>query len=230
MSYKFDAGYVENLDIVDGRQFDNTLNNLVGAVNGGLDRENLPDDCITPTRIVSKNVAICNVNRLNYEQTTTAATASSYWNALAFSPRGNNLCGILYSDMQGGETDVEAATSKIDCEEGMLQITWKCAQWIKSHLTNFNAGGGPPATPYSLKSVKWQIKVDGTVVSSSRNYFMNWSNVKMECAVPVSKGNHEVRVEYNFANATDRDFSVIYDNTPVFHWWGGTIFTTNRFR
>ena len=42
MSYKIDAGYVENLDIVDGRQFDNTLNNLVGAVNGGLDGENLP--------------------------------------------------------------------------------------------------------------------------------------------------------------------------------------------
>jgi hypothetical protein len=230
MSYKFDAGYVENLDIVDGRGFDNTLNNLVGAVNGGLDRENLPADCIVPTQIVSKNVAICNVNRLNYEESTTAATVSSYWNAFAFSTRGNNLCGIRYSDMQGGQTEVEAAVSNIDTEEGMLQITWKCAQWINSHLTNFNAGGGSPASVYSVKSVKWQIKVDGNVVARSRSYFMNWSNVKIECAVPVSKGNHEVRVEYDFVNATDRDFAILYSNTPVFHWFGGTIFTTNRFR
>ena len=230
MSYKFDAGYVENLDIVDGRQFDNTLNNLVGAVNGGLDRENLPSGCVQPTQILSQNVAKCNVNRLNYETATTAATGTSYWNAFGFSPRGNNLCGILYSAMQGGQTNVQAAVSNIDCEEGMLQVTWKCAQWINSHLTNFNAGGGSPTSVYSLKGVYWQIKVDGNVVCNSRQYYMNWSNVKLECAVPVSKGNHEVRVEYNFANATDRDFSVIYDNTPVFHWWGGTIFTTNRFR
>ena len=229
MAYKWDAGYVENLDIVDGRQIDNTLNNLVGAVNGGLDRENLPSSCINPTQIVSQNVAKCNVNRLNYEAGTTAATASSYWRAFGYNPRGNNLCGILYSNMQGGQTNVQAAVSNIDCEEGMLQITWKCMQWINSHLTVYDAGGGF-SSRYSLKGVYWQIKVDGNVVLNSRSYYMNWSKVKLECAVPVSKGNHEVRIEYNFANATERDFAILYSNTPVFHWWGGTIFTTNRFR
>lgn len=229
MAYKWDAGYVENLDIVDGRQFDNTLNNLVGAVNGGLDRENLPSNCIQPTQIVSQNVAKCTVDRLNYEENTDAAAGSSYWTSLGFATRGNNLCGILYSSMQGGQTNVEAAVTNIDCEEGMLQITWKCAQWINSHLTVYNAGGGFTSR-YSLKGVYWQIKLDGNIVLNSRSYFMNWSNVKLECAVPVSKGNHEVRVEFNFANATEQDFNTIYDNTPVFHWWGGTIFTTNRFR
>lgn len=229
MSYKWDAGYVENLDIVDGRQFDNTLNNLVSTVNGGLDRENLPANSILSTQIVPLNVAKADVNRLNYEVGTTAATASSYWRAFGYSPRGNNLCGILYSNMQGGETNVQAAVSNIDCEEGMLHITWKCQQWINSHLTRFDAGGGFTAS-YSIKAVYWQIKLDGNIVFNSRNYHMNWSNVLLNVAVPVSKGNHEVRIEYNFANATDQDFSTIYGNTPVFHWWGGTIFTLNRFR
>lgn len=227
--FKWDAGYVENFDIVDGRSFDNTLNNLVGAVNGGLDRENLPKNSIGPTQIVSKSVAQCHVNRLNYEEDAKEATASSYWRT-AFNPRGNNLCGIFYSDMQGGNTNVVAAVSNIDCEEGMLSIEWKCAQWINSHLTNFDSGGGTTGGTYSLKGVYWQVKLDGTVVLNSRQYYMNWSNVKLECAVPISKGNHEIRVEYNFANASERDFDIIYDNTPVYHWWGGTIFTTNRFR
>lgn len=230
MGYKWDGGYVENLDIVDGRQFDNIINNFAGAINGGFDRENLPIDCIQPGQIVSQNVAKCNVNRLNYEEATTGASAASYWRAFGFNPRGNNLCGILYSDMQGGATNVEAAVSNIDCEEGMLQITWKCAQWINSHLTNFNAGGGLSASEYATKAVYWQIKVDGNIIVQSRNYFMNWSNVKLECALPISKGKHEVRVEYNFANASDRDFAILYSSTPVYHWWGGTIFTTNRLR
>jgi hypothetical protein len=229
MSYKWDNSYVENLDIVDSRQFDNGFNNLVGAVNGGLDRENLPNSCIQPSQIVPKSVAIANINRLNYESNTTAATASSYWNALAFTTRGNNLCGITYSNIQGGESNITAATTKVDCEEGMLSINWKCMQWINSHITKFNPGGGYTADS-SMKAVYWIIKVDGNVVAQSRNYWMNWSNVKLECSVPISKGNHEIRVEYNFANATERDFQVIYDNTPIFHWWGGTIFTLNRLR
>lgn len=227
--FKWDNGFVKNLDIADGRQFDNTFNNLVGSVNGGLDRENLPASSIQPTQIVSKNIAKCNVSRLNYEANTNSADATSYWTALGFCPRGNNLCGIFYSSMQGGATNVTAATSNIDTEEGMLQITWKCAQWINSHLTNFDPGGGFTAN-YAIKSVFWQIKVDGNVVLNSKSYYMNWSNVKLECAIPISKGNHEIKVEYNFSNASERDFDILYDDTPIFHWWGGTIFTINRFR
>lgn len=229
MAYKWDNGYVENLDIVDSRQFDNTFNNLVGSVNGGLDRENLPTNCIAPTQIVSKNVAIASILRQKYATNTIAATASSYWNAFGFTTRGNNLCGVPYINIQGGESNITAATSTVNCEEGMLSITWKCMQWINSHLTKFNAGGGYTAD-YSMKAVYWIIKVDGNVVAQSRSYWMNWSNVKLECSVPISKGTHEVRVEYNFANATEQDFAAIYDNTPIFHFWGGTIFTLNRLR
>lgn len=229
MSHKWDAGFVSSKDVVDGRQYDNSFNNLVGAVNGGLDRENLPNSCIGPTQIAPQSVAKCTIDRQNYEANTTAATGASYWNTFGYHQRGNNLCGILYSDMQGGQTNMEAAVSTVETEEGMLSITWKCQQWINSHLVLYNAGGGF-TDRYSMKGVYWQVKVDGNVVLSSSSYYQNWSNVLLECAVPISKGTHEVRVEYNFANATERDYDIIYDNTPVFHFWGGTIFTTNRFR
>lgn len=230
MPHKWDTGFVSSKDVVDARQYDNSFNNLAGAVNGGLDRENLPNSCISPTRIVAQSVAKCTIDRLNYEANTTAATGASYWNTAGYHERGNNLCGILYSDMQGGQTNIEAATSSVDTEEGMLSITWKCQQWINSHLVYYDAGGGPFTARYSMKGVYWQIKLDGNIVLSTTSYYQNWGNVLLECAVPVSKGTHEVKVEYNFANATERDYDVIYSNTPVFHWWGGCIFTTNRLR
>ena len=230
MAYKWDAGFVENLDIVDGRQNDNALNNFVNAVNGGLDRENLPVDCIQPSQIVPQNVAKCTVTRNKYNGITTRAdTATSYWWSGGWNTRGNGICGITYSSMQGGQTNVTAHSEQVSCEEGMLSITWKCQHWINSHLTVYNAGGGF-TDRYSLKSVYWIIKVDGNIVYSSASYWANWGNVLLECAVPISKGNHEVRIEYNFANATDRDYAILYSNTPVYHWWGGTLFTTNRFR
>lgn len=229
MAYKWDAGFVENLDIVDGRQNDNNINNLVNAVNGGLDRENLPANCIQPTQIVSQNVAKCTVARNLYESNTTRADpVTSYWWTIS-NTRGNGIAGITYSSMQGGQTNVQAHSQNVSCEEGMLSITWKCQHWINSHLTVYDPGGGF-TDRYSLKSVYWIIKVDGNIVYSSSAYYANWGNVLLECTVPISKGTHEVRVEYNFVNASDRDFTVIYSNTPVYHWWGGTLFTNNRLR
>lgn len=232
MPYKWDAGFIENLDIVDGRQNDNTLNNLVNAVNGGLDRENLPNNCILPSQIVSQNVAKCTVSRNLYEASTTRADlTTSYWWSGGWNTRGNGICGITYSSMQGGQTNVTAHSENIDCEEGMLSVTWKCQHWINTHATFYQPGGGNPAAGrYSLKNVFWIIKVDGNIVYTSSAYYANWGNVLLECTVPVSKGKHEVRIEFNFANATEQDYSTLYSNTPVYHWWGGTLFTINRLR
>lgn len=236
MSFKWTTSDVANGDIVISREQDNTLNDLVGTINGGLDRENLPANCVAPGQIVPKSVAICNVARRLYEENTITAVPGvgrSYWwaSATGFNERDNDLGGITLGAMQGGQTAVVAHVQNIDCEEGMLQILWKNMQWINSHLTQF-APGGTATHNGSLKSVFWLIKVDGNNVCQSRSYYMNWSNVKLECAIPISKGNHEVRIEYNFVNSNANDFTLsgLYNDTPIFHWWGGTMFTTNRIR
>lgn len=232
MGFKWTTSDVANGDIVISREQVNTLNDLVGTINGGLDRENLPANCVAPGQVVPKNVAICNVFRRLYEDNTiTADPTNSYWWNTGFQERNNDIGGITLAKMQGGQTDVVAQVSNIDCEEGMLQILWKNMQWINSHLTQYGPGGNAVHNG-SLKSVFWTIKVDGNLVCQSRSYYMNWSNVKLECAIPISKGNHEVRVEYNFVNSNANDFTLsgLYNDTPIFHWWGGTLFTTNRIR
>lgn len=230
MPYKWDAGYVENKDIIASRQYDNIINNFASTVNGGLDRENLPSDCISPTQIVADAVAIGNVSRLNYETETVTCPSPSYWTTFGWNQRGNFICGTTLENMQGGNANILAATFNVDCEEGMLSVMWKCHTWLNTHFEGPNdPGGGSTGNNFSFKGAYWIVKVDGNTVAQSRTLFGTWNNVKVETAIPISKGNHQIRIEYNFQNAKESDFNNYY-KIPVFHWWGGTIFTLNRLR
>ena len=44
MSHKWGSGYAEDGAIVISRVVDNAMNPMAQTINGGLDRENLPDE------------------------------------------------------------------------------------------------------------------------------------------------------------------------------------------
>lgn len=227
MSYKWTDGWAEDGAIVVSRTVDNGFNPQAQTINGGLDRENLPPASINRTKIVP--LAVQKYFGLEGQANTIMSmqTPVNDWNT--GNDRGNDqLVGISFDDMQGGQSNILAASTYADCDEGMLSICWTCKNWINTYKLYFppNPAGAAVGKDYSLKSVSWFIRVDGATVVQTRAYYKTFENVKIETSIPISKGNHKIEVLYKFAAATTEDTG----GEPMLHWWSGNLSCINKLR
>lgn len=229
MGYSWTDGWAENGAITVSRTVDNGFNPQAQKINGGLDRENLPPASIDRTMI--KPLAVAKSFGLESEANNIFSMQNpvNEWNT--GNDRGNDqLVGVSFNDMQGGQSNILATSTFADCDEGMLSLCWTTKCWINTYKLYFppNPPGPPPAVAkdFSLKSVSWFIRVDGATVAQTRAYYKTFENIKIETSIPISKGNHKIEVLYKFAAATVEDAG----DEPMLHWWGGNLSCINRLR
>ena len=224
MSHKWGSGYAEDGAIVISRVVDNAMNPMAQTINGGLDRENLPDDCIDAGRISPQQVMKVSIFSDLANTDVTEWPSPNEWTNNDF--RGTNLAGLNYTALSGGGSSYSATTADVACEEGMLSVRWTCKCWVNTYDLVYDTTG--TAQDFGQKAVYWIMKVDGTVVAQTRSYYMTFNNIKLETAIPVMKGTRQIEIVFVFADSQEGDY--IYEAAPMTHWWGGNLTAMNRIR
>ena len=223
MGYRFTKEDIRTQQIVDSRQFDQAVGTFVDVLNGGLDRDNIPQGSIGTSQM-NDNV-FCKMFFLNDQ-----FAADEYQNIDAntdgISPNRPNcqLGDMTYGKeplMSGGGW-VEGPKMSIVSEEGMLEISWHCSEvkgqywaYYKNHTT----------ARVALKSSQWEIRIDGNAVYTGPDQYEVRNTFIHRCNVPISRGAHTISVHYRVQRQKEDG-----EDSVILNWWGGQLVGINRYR
>lgn len=226
MGYKFTKNEIEKNTILQSREFDNAVGHFVDAINGGLDRDNVPHGIVDSSKVPNGTFASIKVfSNLNADDSEIGPDTNYDPTDPTVNPLGINTYGYRYGEAptNAGGGPITAVSKNILCEEGMLEISWHCSEmktqywsYWKNHTTD----------KIALKRVLWTIQVDGIkVYSGPYQYEGMWTSIH-RCNIPISKGHHDITVSWQVSVQRDDDDQ----NQVVFNWWGGQLVTINRYR
>ena len=157
MGYRWNKNTVENETIVSSREFDQAHNTYVSLINGGMDRENLPIECIGQASLKSHSFgkAVITENVVTPEDQT--SQDSNYGAPFsAENTRGNRIVGMKYGSepINEGDAFFPVTSHEIECQEGMLKIHWKCNAYMPmywAYYKNFTT------TKVQRKRYQWRV-------------------------------------------------------------------------
>jgi len=225
MPYRWKKTKIENNAIVESRQLDQSYSNLTSVINGGIDRDNLPYNCIDETHckdntfgktVIRNNIA--NPDETTYQDTNYGFVPSNE------NPRGNCVAGLTYNrtPVNQGGSPFEITTQSIDCEEGMALIEWRCNTYIPMYWSYY---AGFTSTKVALKSCWFEIRVNDVIVYIGPESFEAFKTHVINVAVPISKGNNTVKVY-----ACVRDKLAETNAQVILQYWGGQLTIHNQYR
>lgn len=224
MPYRFTKNDIKTATIVQSREWDNAVGNYVDVLNGGMDRDNLPENCIPIDSIKDQ---FC--HKINIWSIKAAPDADLLPDQNYVTPTPNRLGRLMYGYRYGdtptnsGGGLVTATSQVMLCEEGMLEISWHCSElktqyW--SYWKNFSTD------KVALKYAVWEIMVDGNKVYAGPAQFEIMNTSIHRCTIPISKGNHTISVGWKVPLQRDDDDQ----NQVVFNWFGGQLVAINKYR
>ena len=223
MSYRWTKNEITADSIVQSREFDNALGHFVDVMNGGMDRDNLPEGGITTnsntSSLFSKISIFSNINADDSEILPDQNYVTPTPNRL-----GRLMYGFRYGDepVNAGDGWAEATDQTVNTEEGMLEINWTCAETKMQYWAFYKDHS---ADRVALKYGQWQIRVDGNIVyTGPAQYEIIGTTVHKVC-IPISKGDHQVGVYWRVPPQKDDDDQ----DQAVFNWWGGQLVCINRY-
>ena len=226
MPYRWTKEEIEDGQIVQSRQFDIAYSNYVSVINGGIDRDNLPEQCIDPEVNVAANglgIAATSINIhnpfANNNQDSNYGAPFSNQNT-----RGNRITGLTYGEapVDEGDNFFLVGSVNIDCEEGMLECAWKCNAYIplyNAYYKNFTT------TTLTRKRYQWQIRVNGIIVYESPAICEAFFTTNISTQIPISKGTQRVEVHIKIPGRSNEDNGMV-----VCQYWGGQILAYNTYR
>ena len=223
MGYRFTKEEIKDKNIVDSRQFDQAVGTYVDVLNGGLDRDNIPENSITNAMLTDNT--FCKFFFLNdqfvpdeYQE------IDGNTDAIVTNRPECQLGGLQYGrePIFDGGGWIQACQKDMETEEGMLEISWHATEvkgqywaYYKNHTSDRVA----------LKWSQWEIRVDGTAVYTGPHQYENRNTFIHRCNIPISKGNHTVSIHYKVARRQEDG-----DDQVVLNWWGGQLVGINRYR
>jgi len=224
MPYRFTKADIISGSIVQSREFDNAIGNYVDVMNGGMDRDNMPYGGVVSASCdggLFQNIAIFdNINPID-----TDLQPDGNYVTLTPNRLGRLMYGYRYGEepINAGDGWAQATSKSLECNEGMLQIDWQCAEaktqyW--SYWRNFTTD------KVALKYMQWQIRVDGNNVYTSAGQYEIMNNSIHRCTIPISKGNHEISIHWRVPSQRDDTDQ----NQVVAVWWGGLLTMINKYR
>lgn len=220
MSFKWTEGDHRPGNIVDADEFNTSFNNTKGEINGGLDRENLPNGSVSNEELDStalvKYVVVSNIRAQD------TSVLDLHWGDTAGGPNAfqQDYHAISYNTYAGGWKTNPAYSIGVSgpelFQEGMLHIEFNCWYWLRNHFANggFQIWG------------QFQILVDGTPVVTGDRQYQNVGQVHLVADVPISTGSHSIQVRWRI---TPWPGSGSMDD-PVFYYDGGQLTAINRYR
>tara|TARA_R110000823_G_scaffold192118_1_gene323806 strand:+ start:11972 stop:12649 length:678 start_codon:yes stop_codon:yes gene_type:complete len=225
MGYRWTKDRIEPQTIVQSRQVDAVYANYASVVNGGMDRENLPSDCIGAASVNGQalgkatllddqsNPETYNIQDSNY--------GAPYSNT---NTRGNRITGLGYSTeplLEGGGI-FTVAEQTTPCEEGMLHIQWRCNVFMPmywSYYKNFTS------TTVNRRRYQWIMKVNGIIVYESAAICQPFFTTNITTMIPISKGDNLVSIGLRVPSKTNED-----NNQVMLNWFGGQLYMHNYYR
>ena len=225
MAYRFTKAEIEQKTIVQSREFDNAVGTFVDVINGGLDRDNTPENVLSITDTPSSTFATITMFD-NIQADDSKLGRDQRYLGSAYNPYDYKVYGYRYgeSPVYGGGGFVEATSQTITCQEGMLELSWHCSEMKTQYLSYW--AGDNAGSKVALKHVQWSIRVDGNPVYYSPDQYeiMNTSIHKVN--IPISQGNHTISVAWKVAKQRDdADQSQV-----ILSFWGGSLVCINRYR
>ena len=225
MGYRWNKNTIENKTLVQSREFDQAHNTYVSLINGGIDRENLPEECINQTSLRAHSFGKAQITEKIATPESQTSQDSNY--GAPFSnqnTRGNRIVGMKYGSLPINEGDAffPITSHDIECQEGMLKIHWKCNAYIPmywAYYKNFTT------TRVQRKRYQWKIQVNGITVYDSAAICQPFFTTNIALNIPISKGTQKVEVLLRLPAKLEDD-----DNTVQLQYWGGNLYTHNIYR
>jgi len=226
MSYRWRQNSITGSMIVNAREYDRNYNNYVSVINGGFDRDNLPQNTITYDDFEEKSVGRYGlVNNINADDDYGVSNDANYTGGTV-NPRGNSIAGLKFEDSPiegGGFWFPVGDVLVMDCEEGMANIRFHINSYCPKYYHYYTRG---TTNRVARRTRQWKIEVDGVEVSRTSEIFPQFYTANMQCQVPVSKGNHEFQAYCKIPSQEVGDSS----GAVVLNYWGGQLSVHNRRR
>jgi hypothetical protein len=212
MAYKWTEGDARSGNILDVDEFNSSFNNVKGEINGGLDRENLPnnsigDAALAPNAFI-KYAVVPNI-KLQGDETKSLTWAGGAGATV-------NYKAISYNSYSGGWRTNSAQSVNDIFQEGMLHLEFNCWYYLNNH-----ASGGD----WQLWC-QFQILVDGSPVVTADRQYQNVGQVHIAADVPVSTGKHLIQIRWRVSAMLG---GMPIDNA-IFYYDGGQLLVLNRYR
>jgi len=224
MPYRFSKADIISGSIVQSREWDNAVGNYVDVMNGGMDRDNLPYAGVSSASCNSglfQSIKIFdNINPPDSDLRPDQNYVESTPNRL-----GRLMYGYRYGEepVNAGTGWAQATAQSVDCEEGMMEISWHCSEaktqywsYWRNHTTD----------KVALKNMQWQIRVDGNIVYTGAAQYEIMNTSIHRCTIPISKGTHKITVHWRVPSARDDTDQ----NQVVAVWWGAQLVIINKYR
>ena len=228
MAWKYPVKDFQDGDIVSADDWNLNISHYVEEINGGMDRDNLPDSCV----VVGSEVGASVFNTFSTKQINSPVTVSA-------------IDSQSWVDTPLTKTDVAANTDTLLLVEA--SISWEIYP-KKGTAFGYDDAISVNATQNDFSDhmrMEFQLVVDGFQVAYAGPHtrYLTKNNTFLCGALPVSIGSHEVRLLVRFYESSTydqqtsgssdlakwTDQSDFYDS-PFFRWMGGELIITKRTR
>lgn len=211
--------------LINARDYDKNYNTFVQTINGGMDRDNIPVNSITSAMFNNNAVGSTGyINNINCKDDYGTVTDTLFSGGVT-NPRGNTIKGLHYDDNpihDGGFYFQIGSTLTLPCEEGMVDIRFRLNSFIPKYY-HYYITNTTDRVAYKWRQFK--IEIDGVEVSKTSAIYPTFHTTIMECNVPVSKGNHEIKVYCKVAGRRNDN-----KGSVILQYWGGQLMAHNRSR
>jgi hypothetical protein len=214
MPFKWTDAQTRQANIVDTETFDKAYNSVKGVINGGLDRENLPNASVADVHLSPKAFLKYALKQNIRLQSATALSIPVSGGAVS----SQNYIAIGYNAYAGGwKTNTAQGLTSL-FKEGMLHVEFNCWYWL-SNL-------GVLATLLRREAtVEFQVLLDGSPIMTSGTFWKNVGQVHLVGDFPVSTGSHTLEVAWRMTSRNGRP-----NTDAMFYYDGGAMLAINRIR
>lgn len=214
MPFKWTDAQTRQANIVDTETFDKAYNPVKGVINGGLDRDNLPNGSIGPSHLSPKAF-------VKYALRQDILLQNSSVLSTPISTGGQqDYVAIGYNAYAGGWRTNTAQPLTSSFKEGMLHIEFNCWYWLSNAgVLNLGSQNRFEAT------VEFRVLLDGSPVIQSGKFWKNIGQVHLVTEIPVPTGDHTLEIAWQMTSRNGRPLT-----DAMFYYDGGALLTINRYR
>ena len=211
MPFKWTEAQTRQANIVDTETFDKAYNSVKGVINGGLDRENLPNASVGDGHLSPKAFLKHALRDDIYLQG--GITRTNQWGG----------AGPLWVYNATGY-DVYAAGWKVNStqplnalfKEGMLHLEFNCWAWLNEQELGVSS---------EQIWLQFAIIMDGNPVIVSGRYRKNVNQVHLVGDIPIPTGSHQFNIAWRMSPRHNRT-----ETDGMMYYGGGSLLALNRYR
>ena len=210
MPFKWTDAQTRQANIVDTETFDKAYNPVKGLINGGLDRENLPNASVADVHLSSRAFLKHAIRTDIYLQGGTTRTnqwmsgPSWVYNAIGY-------------DVYSSGWKINSAQPMISSfKEGMIHLEFNCWAWLNEQEFDIST---------QQIWLQFAIIMDGNPVIVSGHYRKNMNQVHLVGDIPVPTGSHQFNIAWRMTPRHDRT-----ETDGMMYYGGGSLLALNRYR